>query len=105
MRNGCVFYTHFSIRSMSKKLFVGSLEWGVTSEDLQQAFGQYGAVEDAVVIKDKFSGRSKGFGFVTFTNDEDANKAVAELNGTDIKGRKIMVSEARPQEERPRREF
>ncbi len=90
---------------MSKKLFVGSLEWGVTSEDLQQAFGQYGAVEDAVVIKDKFSGRSKGFGFVTFTNDEDANKAVTELNGTDMKGRKIMVSEARPQEERPRREF
>jgi RNA recognition motif-containing protein len=90
---------------MSKKLFVGSLEWGVTSEDLQQAFGQYGAVEDAVVIKDKFSGRSKGFGFVTFTNDEDATKAVTELNGTDIKGRKIMVSEARPQEERPRREF
>ena len=56
---------------MAKKLFVGSLDWGVTTEDLQQAFAQFGDIEDAVVITDKFSGRSKGFGFVTFENDAD----------------------------------
>jgi RNA recognition motif-containing protein len=56
---------------MSKKLFVGSLDWGVTEQDLQDLFSSHGAVEEAIVIKDKFSGRSKGFGFVTFTNDED----------------------------------
>ena len=81
---------------MSKKLFVGSLDWGVTGEDLQQLFAQYGAVEEAVVIQDKFSGKSKGFGFVTFTNDEEADKAVAEANGQELKGRQIVVNEARP---------
>ncbi len=88
---------------MSKKLFVGSLEWGVTDEDLRQHFSQYGEVEDAVVLKDKFSGRSKGFGFVTYINDEDADKAVAELDGSDFKGRKIVVNEARPP--KPRNEY
>lgn len=81
---------------MAKKLFIGSLDWGVTSEDLQAAFAAIGPVEDAVVISDKFSGRSKGFGFVTYTNDEDADKAIAELDGTDLKGRNIVVNEARP---------
>ena len=57
---------------MGKKLFVGSLEWGVTDEDLQQHFAQYGNVEDAIVIKDKLSGRSKGFGFVSYSSDEEA---------------------------------
>lgn len=81
---------------MSKKLFVGSLDWGATEQDLQDLFSSYGAVEEAIVIKDKFSGRSKGFGFVTFTNDEDADKALEELNETELKGRKIVVNEARP---------
>ncbi|PIR93661.1 RNA-binding protein [Candidatus Falkowbacteria bacterium CG10_big_fil_rev_8_21_14_0_10_39_11] len=85
---------------MSKKLFIGSLDWGVTSEDLNQTFSAFGAVEDAVVIMDKMTGRSKGFGFVTFTNDEDADKALAELNGSELKGREIVVNEARPAEPR-----
>ncbi|HCC23825.1 TPA: RNA-binding protein [Candidatus Falkowbacteria bacterium] len=85
---------------MSKKLFIGSLDWGVTSEDLNQSFSEFGAVEDAVVIMDKMTGRSKGFGFVTFTNDEDADKAMAELNGKELKGRAIVVNEARPAESR-----
>jgi RNA recognition motif-containing protein len=81
---------------MSKKLFVGSLDWGATEQDLQELFSSCGAVEEAIVIKDKFSGRSKGFGFVTFTNDEDADKALEELNESELKGRKLVVSEARP---------
>lgn len=88
---------------MSKKLFIGSLEWGVTEEDLQQLFAQYGAIEEAIVIKDKFSGKSKGFGFVTFTNDEEADKATQALNGADLKGRKLVVNEARPPKPRQER--
>ena len=84
-------------------MFVGNLEWGVVEDDLQQLFSPFGAIEEVVVIKDKFSGRSKGFGFVTFTNDEEGDKAVAELNGKDLKGREITVNEARPQ--KPRNEM
>lgn len=85
---------------MAKKLFVGSLDWGVTTDDLQQAFSVFGEIEDAIVLTDKFTGKSRGFGFVTFVNDADADKAVAELDGTELKGRKIVVNEARPQEAR-----
>ena len=91
---------------MAKKLFVGSLEWGVTDQDLQQLFEQISTVEEAVVIKDRFSGRSKGFGFVTFadtdemTADEAADKAIAELEGADLNGRQIVVNEAKPREPR-----
>ena len=81
---------------MSKKLLVGSLAWEVTNEDLQQLFATIGEVEEATVVNDKFSGRSKGFGFVTYKNDADADKAIAELNGKDLKGRAIAVNEARP---------
>jgi RNA recognition motif-containing protein len=81
---------------MSKKLFVGSLDWGTTEEELQQLFTQFGEIEEAIIIKDKFSGKSKGFGFVTFKNDEDAQKAVEALDGSEQKGRKIVVNVARP---------
>lgn len=81
---------------MSKKLFIGNIEWAVTEDDLKTLFSQYGETEECVIVKDKFSGRSKGFGFVTFTNDEDADKAVAELDGHDLNERKIVVNEARP---------
>jgi len=84
---------------MAKKLFVGNLDWGITDADLQEAFAAFGAVEEAIVINDKFSGRSKGFGFVTFTNDEEADKAIAELDGSELKGRNIAVNEARPKRE------
>ena len=81
---------------MSKKLFIRSLAWEATEQDLQDLFAQYGAVEEAIIIKDKFTERSKGFGFVTYTNDEDADKALKELNGAELKGRALVVNEARP---------
>jgi len=81
---------------MSKKLFVGNIDWGASDEDLNSLFSEYGEIEEAVIIKDKFSGRSKGFGFVTFANDDDAKKAMEALNGKDLKGRDITVNEANP---------
>lgn len=90
---------------MSKKLFVGGLPFSVAKEQLREMFASYGTVTDAVVIMDKMTNRSKGFGFVTFENDADADKAVAEMNGSSIEGRKITVNEARPMEERPRNSF
>jgi len=86
---------------MATKLFVGSLPWETTSEDLEQMFAKAGQVVSAVVITDKMSGRSKGFGFVEMSTDEEAGKAIKELNDSDLKGRKIVVSEARPREDRP----
>ena len=87
-----------------KKLFVGSLSWNVTDQMLGDFFSNYGEVASATVINDRFSGRSKGFGFVEFVNDADADKAKQEANGKELDGRAIVVSEARPQEERPRRD-
>lgn len=81
---------------MSKKLFVGNIEWGVTDDQLKELFAQHGEVEEAIIVKDKFSNRPKGFGFVTFVNDADADKAIAELNEYELNGRKIAVNEARP---------
>lgn len=81
---------------MSKKLFVGNIEWGVTQGDLQNLFSQYGAIEEAAIVTDKFSGRSRGFGFVTFTDDKEAEAAVEALNGHELNGRKLAVNEARP---------
>ncbi|OGY24263.1 MAG: RNA-binding protein [Candidatus Woykebacteria bacterium RBG_13_40_15] len=88
---------------MAKRLFVGSLPYDVTQEELQEMFAAVGTVESATLITDKFSGRSKGFGFVEMSSDEEADKAVKELNGKDVKGRNIVVNEARPREERPAR--
>jgi RNA recognition motif-containing protein len=83
---------------MSKRLFVGSIAWGTTDATLKTHFEQAGQVESAAVIIDKMSGRSKGFGFVEMTNDADAQTAVDKLNGSDLDGRKIVVSEARPKQ-------
>jgi cold-inducible RNA-binding protein len=90
---------------MATKLFVGSLSWNVTSEMLEEFFATIGAVASATVINDRDSGRSKGFGFVEFENDDDAKKAIDELNGKELDGRPITVNEARPREERPRGNF
>lgn len=81
---------------MSKKLFVGNIDWGTSEEDLQTLFAQCGAIEEAIIVKDKMSGRSKGFGFVTFAEEASAEDAIAKLNGYETNGRKIAVSEARP---------
>ncbi|MBP6858641.1 MAG: RNA-binding protein [Candidatus Pacebacteria bacterium] len=81
---------------MSKRLFVGSLAWGSTDQTLKSHFEQAGAVESAAVIMDKMSGRSKGFGFVEMADDASASAAIEKLNGSELDGRKIVVSEARP---------
>ncbi|HLB95986.1 MAG TPA: RNA-binding protein [Patescibacteria group bacterium] len=90
---------------MAKKLFVGGLSYNTSEETLKEAFAKFGTIESAVIITDRTSGRSKGFGFVEFGNDEEAQKAIEGLNGTDLDGRKITVNVARPMEERPRRDF
>ena len=79
---------------MSKKLFVGSLSWDTNDEGLRNAFSPHGEISEAIVISDRDSGRSRGFGFVTFDDDESADKAVAALNGTELDGRTIKVDVA-----------
>ena len=82
------------IRGMSKKLFVGGLSWGTTDDGSPQRFSPYGEIIEAKVITDRETGRSRGFGFVTFSNDEGATKAITEMNGTELDGRTIKVNEA-----------
>ena len=82
---------------MAAKLFVGNLDFTVTADDLKALFASAGTVVDAVVISDKMTGRSRGFGFVELSSDEEVKKAIETLNGADLKGRKINVNEARPQ--------
>jgi len=84
-------------------IYVGNLDFGVTEEDLREAFGQYGEVISANVIKDRMSGRSKGFGFVEMPNNSEADKAIKALNGSDIKGRTVKVNQARPRGDRSSR--
>ncbi len=85
---------------MSKKLYVGNLVYEVTDEDLKVHFGTVGTIISAVVIKFRDTGKSKGFGFVEMTTEEEAKSAIDTLNGKDFKGRMIVVSEARPPRER-----
>jgi cold-inducible RNA-binding protein len=82
------------------RLYVGNLSYGTDNDMLNKAFSEYGTVDEAVVIMDRDSGRSKGFGFVTMNNDEEGKAAMAALDGKDMDGRSIKVNEARPQEER-----
>ena len=89
---------------MAKKLYVGGLPYATTDTELKEAFSQAGAVESAVIIMDKMSGRSKGFGFVEMSSDEEAQKAIEMWNGKDFGGRSLTVNEARPMEDRPRRD-
>jgi RNA recognition motif-containing protein len=85
---------------MGKKLYVGNLSYGVTSSDLEQLFGQHGQVTSAQVINDRDTGRSKGFGFVEMSSDDEAQAAIAALNGQQHEGRTLTVNEARPKEDR-----
>jgi cold-inducible RNA-binding protein len=85
---------------MAMKLYVGGLAYSVTDQELEALFAEQGAVTSAVVIKDRDSGQSKGFGFVEMANDEEAKAAMSALNGKDVSGRSIVVNEARPQVDR-----
>jgi RNA recognition motif. (a.k.a. RRM, RBD, or RNP domain) len=89
--------------SMGNKLYVGNLPYTVRDEDLQQAFGEFGAITSAKVMMERDTGRSKGFGFVEMGNDAEAQAAIAGMNGQSLGGRSITVNEARPMEARPPR--
>lgn len=89
---------------MAMKLFVGSLDYATTDADLEEFFATQGTVTSAVVIKDRDTGRSKGFGFVEFEDVKAGQAAIKELDGKQLGNRTIAVSEARPREDRPRRD-
>ncbi|MBB3061022.1 MULTISPECIES: RNA recognition motif domain-containing protein [Microbulbifer] len=87
-------------------IYIGNLAYGVTSDDLNEAFGAFGEISRATVITDRETGRSKGFGFVEMPNDDEARKAIEEMNDKPLSGRNIRVNEAKPREDRsdrPRR--
>ena len=85
------------------KIYVGNLSFNMSDESLRNVFSTFGEIEEATVIRDKFSGRSKGFGFVTFKDDAAGKKAISEMNEKDVEGRKVTVSEAKPMDpDRPR---
>jgi len=86
---------------MENRLYVGNLPYGTTEDDLRAVFSQAGAVTSVAIIKDRDSGRSKGFAFVEMGSDEDAQKAIRQLHGQDFQGRPLTVNIARPREERP----
>lgn len=82
-------------------IYVGNLSYGVSEDNLREVFGAYGEVSSAKIITDKYTGRSKGFGFVEMSNDGEATAAIEQLDGAEIDGRTVKVNEARPREERP----
>ncbi|WP_297926417.1 RNA-binding protein [uncultured Agitococcus sp.] len=89
---------------MGNKLYVGNLSYGVSNADLEQAFSAHGAVRSAMVVMDRETGRSKGFGFVEMGTDQEAQTAISALHGKEMAGRTLTVNEARPKEEGARRE-
>jgi RNA recognition motif-containing protein len=84
---------------MGRKLYVGNLSYSVRDSDLQDLFADFGTVDSAQVIMDRDTGRSKGFGFVEMSSDEEARQAISALNGKEVEGRNLTVNEARPKEE------
>lgn len=84
-------------------IYVGNLPYAITEDDLNDAFSEFGEVASVSIIKDKFSGQSKGFGFVEMPNDNEAEEAIEALNERDLKGRNLRVNQAKPREERPQR--
>lgn len=85
---------------MNKKLYVGNLPYSITEDELSAAFAKFGTVESVAIITDKFSGRSKGFGFIEMSTDEEAQKAMEGMNDQELSGRQIKVTEARPMKPR-----
>jgi RNA recognition motif-containing protein len=83
-------------------IYVGNISRTATEQDIKEAFEAFGAVQSAAIIKDKFSGESRGFGFVEMPNKDEADKAISGLNGKDLKGRTLTVNEAKPRTDRPR---
>ncbi len=90
---------------MGKKLFVGGLAKNVSEEDLRELLASMGDVDEVTVVYDRETGQSRGFGFASFFNDEEAEAAISQLDGQEFQGKRLSVNEARPREERPRRDF
>lgn len=90
---------------MEKKLYVGSLSYETTEDSLKELFSKAGTVSSVSIIMDKFSGKSKGFGFVEMSSEKEAKKAIEMFNGKELDGRNIVVDEAKPMEKRPFRKF
>lgn len=88
---------------MGRRLYVGNLSYNTTEDALKELFAQHGTVESVSILMDKFSGRSRGFGFVEMATDEEAKGAVEKVNGTNLDGRDLVVNEARPMEEKGER--
>jgi|SRR5438093_8297057 len=86
---------------MGTKLYVGNLSFNTTENELQELFSQAGTVQEVSLMQDKFTGKSRGFAFVTMGSDEDAQNAISKLNGQTVEGRPLTVNEARPREQRP----
>jgi len=86
-------------------IFVGSLPWSMEEADLRESFETYGVVDSVKIVTDKFSGRSKGFGFVEMPNDDEAQNAIEELNGSTVQGRELVVNKSEPKPEGERRSF
>jgi cold-inducible RNA-binding protein len=86
---------------MGTKLYVGNLSFNTTENELQELFSQAGTVQEVTLMQDKFTGKSRGFAFVTMSSDEDAQNAISKLNGQTVEGRALTVNEARPREQRP----
>jgi len=84
---------------MSKRIYVGNLPWSVTKERFEELFSPFGEIEEALVVANKYTGRSRGFGFVTYKNDADADKAMEEMNEKEVEGRRLVVKVARPPRE------
>ncbi len=90
---------------MATKLYIGSLPYRSNDQELKEAFEQFGSVESATIIYDRETGRSKGFGFVEMSSDDEAKAAIEGMNGKEFGGRTLVVNEARPMTERPKRDF
>ena len=86
---------------MGTKLYVGNLSFNTTENELQELFAQAGTVQEVTLMQDKFTGKSRGFAFVTMSSEEDAQNAISKLNGQTVEGRALTVNEARPREQRP----
>jgi cold-inducible RNA-binding protein len=89
------------ITQMATRLYVGNLPFNTTENELQELFSQAGAVQEVMLMQDKFTGKSRGFAFVTMASDQDAQNAISQINGKTIDGRALTVNEARPREPRP----
>lgn len=101
IRNSNSSYKHFifGILIMSKKVFVGGLSWDTDEQSLENTFGSFGQIEELKLIRDRETGRSRGFAFVTFENSNEASEAIEQMNGSELDGRRLKVNEA---EDRPR---